>query len=377
MKRRIRIAYVLPNMRVGGSESQLLYLMKGLTPEFELTLICTRSEGALIGDVRRLGVYVRVLNSLSGWDFRMQKRISHIFHAHTPHIVHTCLFGLDYFAHRAARENNIPVIISSRRELATWQRKRHRWIQQRGNRFADAIVANSQSVAEYVQRSENIEPKRIHIIPNGINANDFVSSTPISQIKKRFRLPEKSHVIGMVANFSPVKDHNLFMEMANILLQRRHNLQFLLVGTGPLVDRMGRLIIKRKQGEFFTRVSTVNEVAELYALMDVFVLTSKVEGFPNAIMEAMAASRPIVAPQVGGIPELLQDGVTGRLLTSRDPKDFANAVENFLDNPSLAQAYGARAAQWVRERLPMERMVTQYRNLYQNLLSEKTGKQCQ
>lgn len=371
MRKRPRIAWVIPTMRVGGTEKQLLHLMRGLMHEFELTLICTRSEGALIGDARRIGAYVRVLDSASGWDFRQQRRIERIFHMHTPHILHSYLFGFDLFANRAARLADVPVVISSRRELATWQKRRHLFLQRSANKLVDAVVANSQAVAKYATAQERLDPALLHVIPNGIDADRLVSETPAPAIRARFKLPQEGHVIGMVANFSPVKDHWLFAEIANLLLKRRKDVHFLLVGTGELVPDVMSLISRRGQLANITRLATVTELPEVYKVCDLCLLTSKMEGFPNVIMEAMAAGRAIVAPAVGGIPELVQHEKTGLLLGSRQPKDFAAALEHLMEHREQREAMGAAGAAWVREHLTIPNMVERHLALYRELLQRK------
>lgn len=371
MSRRLRIAYVIPSARVGGSEFQLLHLMRGLATECELTLICTRTEGTLIGDFRRTGADVHILDAVSGWDYRVLKRMRRIFRGRRPHIVQTCLFGFDWFANRAAREARVPVVISTRRELPTWQKTRHRMMQRLANRQVDCIVANSKAVADYAVKHEHAPGTLYRVIPNGVNADEFVSAVTPEEARARFRLPQTGYVVGMVANFSPVKDHPLFMDMAAELLRRRDDINFVLLGGGPLVGAMGRLIERRKQAKYFTRFSTVSELADLYAALDVSVLCSKMEGFPNAVIESMASGTPVVASAVGGIPELVQDGVTGRLIQSRSPRDFAEAVDGLLNDASRREAMGRAGAAWVRQHLPMERMVDQYRNLYWELLDHK------
>lgn len=371
---RPRIAWVIPTMRVGGSEIQLLHLMKGLIGEFEMTLVCTRSEGALIGDARRAGAYVRVLDARSGWDFRMQRHLQHIFQSHTPHIMHSYLSGFDLFANRAARKAGIPIILSSRRELAVWQQGRHRYIQRLANKYTDCIVANSHAVAGYAAHQEGEPLDRYRVILNGIEPERFIATIPRDQIRARFRLPPHSLNIGMVANFSPVKDHHLFLDMANLILAERKDVHFLLVGTGALADRMNDIIRSRKQERYFTRIGTVGEVSDLLHVMDVAVLTSQMEGFPNALIEAMSAYKPCVASPVGGIPELIQHGVTGCLVEPRTPKAFARQVLDLLVDPARRAQLGQAAGAWVRGHLPMDQMVNQHRLLYHELLRQKLRK---
>ena len=373
MKGRPRITYVIPSMRVGGTELQLLHLMRGLADDFELSLICTGSEGALIGDARRVGAYVRVLHGHSGWDFRMRGKIYWILQAHPAQILHSFMFGFDLWAHLAARKAGVPVIVSSRRELAIWQKPRHRYLQCRANRMADCIVANSQAVAAYVAAQEGEPLARIRVIPNGVRADDYHGTIDRDQLRARYRFPRTGHIVGMVANFSPVKDHRLFLDMADLLLKRREDIHFLLVGTGRLLDEIHEIVSKRKQLSFFTRVSTVSEMADLLRIMDVSVLCSKMEGFPNAAIEAMASGTPVVAAAVGGVPELVEDRETGYLIGTRRAEDFADAVEQLLDDEGARQAMGARAEAWVRAKLPVERMVERYRKLYHELLETKTA----
>lgn len=361
-------------MRVGGSEIQLLHLMKGLIQEFEMTLICTRSEGALIGDARRAGAYVRVLDAPTAWDFRVQRRLQRIFRTHTPHIMHSCLSGFDLFANRAAHDAGIPVILSSRRELATWQKARHRFMQRRANAYVDCIVANSHAVAAYAAEQEREPLERFRVIHNGVDADKFVSTVPRAQITERFRLPANTFNVGILANFSPVKDHRLFLDMANILLRQRQDVHFLLVGTGQLATSIFNVVYRRHQERFFTRIGTVGEVSDLLHAMDVMVLTSKCEGFPNAIIEAMSSGTACVAGNVGGVPELIQHGKTGLIAEPRTPERLAEQVSMLLDNPALRGALGAAAGAWVREHLPMERMIDQHRKLYHELLQQKLRK---
>ena len=372
MKSLRRICYLIPSLSAGGTEHQLILLLQGIVHDYETLVICTHHEGALAGDARRTGALVRVLNMASGWDPRLAYKLWHTFSARPPDILHSFLFGFDFFANSAARRAGVPVIISSRRQLATWKKPRHIWFQRLANRHVDCIVANSQAVADYAQQQETGVPALYRVIPNGINADTYLCSPGnIRLLRLRYSIPFNRHIIGIIANFSEVKDHALFLKIAMCLLQRRADVHFLMVGYGPLVSDIEHQIATHNLNACFTRVATLSEIPDLLSLMDVFVLCSKVEGFPNAIMEAMAACKPVVAAAVGGICELIQDGKTGRLIPSRDPERFADAIEAFLNHPEDARACGMHAGEYVRKELTVERMVEQYRSLYAELLRKK------
>jgi glycosyltransferase involved in cell wall biosynthesis len=367
-----RVCYVIPSLQVGGTERQLIVLMKGLISDHELTVICTHTAGALIGEARRLGAYVRELDGGGGWDFTMRHRIRSAFRAHRPDVVHTFMFGFDLAASRAAHETGVPVVISSRRELATWKKPRHIRLQKKANELADCVVANSHAVAQFAAQQEGADPSLYRVIPNGVDADAFASPADLHQIRMRFKIPFHTHVVGIVANFSPVKDHKLFLAIAEELTRRRADIHFLLVGGGPLRDRIMDEVQRRDWDDLFTRVAAIEEIGDLYKIMSVSVLCSKVEGFPNAVIESMAAWRPVVAAATGGIPEIVDDGVTGKLVHTREPADFADAIEWVLDRPDESAAMATRAGEWVRSTLTVDRMVSAYRNLYREMLVRST-----
>lgn len=364
-----RVCFVIPSLGAGGTERQLNCLIRGLVSDHEVTVICTREPGALAGEVRRLGAFVRVLDSWGGWDIRLRRRVQKVFRGHRPDIVHTFMFGFDYAVNRAARGTGVPVVLSSRRQLATWKKPRHIRLQKRGNKLVDGVVANSRAVAEFAVEQEGLREDLVHVIHNGFFSDDFVSTADPKQIRLRYKLPFHTHVIGIVANFSPVKDHAKFLDVAEQLMNRRDDCHFLMVGTGPQRKEIQRVIRSRDWTDRFTRVATLGELADLYRIMAVSVLCSKVEGFPNVVMESMAMGVPVVAPDVGGIPELVDDGVTGKLVASGTPSDYADAIDWVLDHPEESQAMGSRAAKHVRTTLSTEAMVSAYRALYNKLLA--------
>lgn len=363
-----RVCYVIPSLGVGGTEKQLVHLIQGLARDHEITVVCTKRAGAFAGDARRAGAFVRDLDLWGGWDFRMRGRLLRIFRNHRPDVVHTFLSGFDLPANRAARATGVPVVVSSRRELATWAKARHVRYQRKANALVDCIVANSQAAANYAAERERADSGLFRVIPNGVVMSDYLSVADDQHLRRRFDIPFHTHVIGIVANFSPVKDHALFVEIAAELARRRSDVHFLMVGTGPLVEKTLDALRKKGISDQVTRTAALEEVRDLYALMAVSVLCSKVEGFPNAVIESMAAGKPVVASAVGGIPEIVRDGDTGRLISSRSASDFADAIEWVLDHRDESAAMALRGQESVARDFTLEAMVESYRALYAELL---------
>lgn len=367
-----RVCFVIPSLEAGGTERQLVYLIEGLARDHEVTVICTRHTGAFAGRAHRGGARIYTLDSRSGWDFTMRQKLRKLFRGHRPDIVHSFMFGFDYAVTRAARDTGVPVVVSGRRQLATWKNPRHIRLQKKANKLVGCIVANSHAVARFAAEQEHADPNLFRVIPNGIHADDFTSTTDDNHLRARFDVPAHTYPIGIIANYSPVKDHRLFLDIAGEVMRRRMDVHFLMIGDGRGRRAIEREIRARGWRDRFTLVSSTGEIADLLRLMAVSVLCSKSEGFPNVIMESMAAGTPVVAAAVGGVPELVQHGETGLLVESRRPEDFADAVEWVLDHPDEGRAVAGRAGERLRTEFTVHTMVDAHRTLYRELLASSS-----
>jgi len=363
MNRMPRISFVIPTMKAGGTERQLVYLMQRLAHDFDIGLVCTRGEGGLIGEARRIAAHVRVLDYQSGWDFRILGTLARALHVQHPDIVHTFQFGFDYWAVRAARLEGVPVVFSARRELAEWQRARHRWLVRRANRLCDGAIANSRAVAAFAAEQEGQPLDWYRVIPNGIPPESFRSNLNRAQSRQRFRLPTDAPVVGIAANFTPVKDHALFVRIAGEVQRRIPEVHFFLLGAGPLRNAIKRSLEQEVGRDAFTIRHSVVEMAEAYRAMDVSVLCSRREGSPNAVLESMAAGVPVVASAIGGIPELLEGHVPENLVVSREPSDFSDRIVALLNHSERRRALGRTLAEEAN-RYTVEAMVDAHREYY-------------
>ena len=174
--------------------------------------------------------------------------------------------------------------------------------------------------------------------------------------------------VGMVANMRHVKGRDIFIRMAAILAASHPNVVFELAGDGEDAS------LNRMINEFGiqSRVKLIGRVIDIplfLSSLDVAVLTSRSEGLSNAILEHMAAGRPIVATAVGGNVELIKDRINGILVPPEDPKAVANAVGRLLDNPELAGQLGASAKHQVEQKYSLSAMVKRYEDFYLRLLA--------
>ncbi len=175
-----------------------------------------------------------------------------------------------------------------------------------------------------------------------------------------------------MASFQEYKGHASLIDATVQILEKFPNTKVLLVGDGPRRSQMENKVSALALSDTIIFTGIRQDVREILPLFDLFVLPSLSEGLPVSILEAMAASKPVVATYVGGVPEAVVDGVTGLLVPPRDPTALAQAIVHLLGDPDLRQQMGQAGRERVLEHFSVERMVERTQNLYEQLLVAKS-----
>jgi glycosyltransferase involved in cell wall biosynthesis len=218
---------------------------------------------------------------------------------------------------------------------------------------AHRVVANSQAAAECLRR-EGVAAEKIVVIPNGIDPTLFGP--------REYR--GRPRTIAMVACLREEKRVDVLLDAAPLILARHPEAEIVIVGDGAC---RAELETRARTNHVADRVRFLghrDDVPAVLANADIFVLPSRSEAFPNAIVEAMMSGLPVVASSVGGIPELVEDGRTGRLVPPGDVAQLAAAIIDILDHPDRATQMGQTARGRIEERYSFDRMVHQFEALY-------------
>ena len=283
-----------------------------------------------------------------------------------PDLVHTHLKYADVIGGVAARSLGIPVV--STLHEAAWRGRPAEHARQRiaalvRRRCADRVVAVSDAARASYLATGWERRDRVAVVRNGIPPRRAARSR--AEERERLGLPPGAPVLAMVSALRPEKGHEVAFEAFGRLLARHPDARLLVAGDGPR-----RAELERLAGPGIVLAGHQDDVASLLRASDLLLHPSLVEAFPTSLLEAMQASLPVVATSVGGIPEIVDDGVTGLLVASPpQPGAVAAAAERLLADPGLRAAMGARAETRFAERFSADVWMRETRAVYDAVMA--------
>jgi glycosyltransferase involved in cell wall biosynthesis len=316
---------------------------------------------------RRRGLSVRMVHCKGRADWRAVRQIEDYVQEDSIDLIHTHGYKADLYGFLAAWRLHKPVVATC-----------HNWvggtaalgIYNHLDRLAlkkfDALAAVSDEVGERL-RETGVPTKKIRTIANGIDVQAFERGQPLPAISVI-----GGKVVGMVARLDLQKGFEYLLRAIRELCNIFYGLTVVIVGEGP-----DRKAIEDMVKEYGLQSNVVlagqqSDMPGVYAAMDIFVLPSLNEGLPMTILEAMAASRPVVATRVGAIPSVIQDGENGLLVDPRDTDGLRNAIASLLSDPNLCRRMGERAHDWVSANYTSDAMALKYREMYNEVLGRPT-----
>jgi glycosyltransferase involved in cell wall biosynthesis len=374
----VGVLHVVDCLNVGGTERQLFELLRRLDrSRYRPLLACFKPGGELLGKLRALGIDPIIFplrGSLAQANTAFQiARMAMLIRSENVRVVHAHDFYSNVIGVAAASFAGARSI-ASRRDLAHWLGGTQRHALRLACRMADAVIANAAAVATETAADFDVDPAKMYLVPNGIDVEHFEMQA--------WRTPDPLLPPGSVAlprvcmvgsMHLPDKGHADLLEAAAILKARGVRASYVFVSDGalrPSLEERARALGLDGDVTFLGRR---DDVPSVLVRCDVVAHPSWSEGFPNAVLEAMCAARPVVATRVGGIPEVMTDGVHGLLIEPRRPAELASALERVLSNPLAGHVMGLRGHQHVESQFSLERMCLTVQALYDRLLDEPTA----
>lgn len=235
------------------------------------------------------------------------------------------------------------------------------------------VIAISEAVKNHLIKDLNVKEDIIKVIHNGIDIQKFsvhYSPSEILEFKKQFGLKD-GPVIGIIARLSSVKGHNFLIQAFSQVLKTKPNAQLFVVGSGPEKDNLLDLVKTLGINKNVIFQMPISDTTKPLSVMDIFVMPSIQEGLGLSIMEAMAAGRPVIATDVGGVSTLVKDKDTGFLIPPQDAGKLSSTILNLLEDKPTQLKVGACAQEYVRKNFNLEDMVSKVEDVYKEVL-EKT-----
>ena len=373
------IAHVVYRFDVGGLENGVVNLINHLPAESYRHAIVSLTEITGFRErITREDVIWVPLHKGPGHGYRLFPRLYRLFRKLAPAIVHTRnLAALE--AALPASLAGVPARVHGEhgRDIGdldgtnrTYQRLRRFY-----RPFVNRYVALSKDLERYLCGTIGVPQDRVVQIYNGVDTARFapapgkrgaIAGCPFADADL--------FLVGTVGRMQAVKDQ-LTLVHAFVRAFRQgaagQRMRLVIAGDGPLRSEVERVLEIEHLREFAWLPGERADIAEILRGLDCFVLPSLAEGISNTVLEAMACGIPVVATRVGGTPELVDDGITGRLVSAANSEAMASALEEYVQNPSVARRHGSAARQAVTQRFGLDRMVESYRSLYEGLLSRR------
>lgn len=366
------ILYLIDTLEtVGGTERHLFELVKRLKNTAYQPFVCSLGREGIFSrqfgdegiDIENLAIKrVYGLNGLRAF-FCLKDKIR----KNEIRIIHAFHFGAQLLATALAKASKTPLVLSVR-DLGFWKKAHHEFITRQIDGLADKVLVNSQAIKKDLM-SKGLAEDKISVIYNGVDFEKFQKNYNAAAYRQELGITQQRHVIAYIGWLRPEKGVNYFIESARKVLSSCSEPQFLVIGDGPLrkalEDQAKDLGIKDKVSFLGDR----KDIPQLLSLVDVCVLPSLTEGFSNTVLEAMAASVPVVASRVGGNPEAVKDGETGLLVPLGDADALAAAIARLLEDEPLRKMMGQKAQQRARAEFDIAQTVRQYEQLYDEVLA--------
>lgn len=347
---------------VGGSEVYALKLASNLEKEKYLSIICALDAGGVLEDeANAQGILTYVMNRRRGIDLGLFWRLYRLFRKQRVDIVHTHHFTQLFYSLPGALLVRARIIHTE--HGLTVYRKRHLRVAFRFlSFFCDKVVTIGQDCSNVLNTEFGIPERKLAVAHAGIDLSSFEVSK--EQARLELGISPDARVATIVAQLYPVKNHSLLLSAFKEVIPRIPTALLLVVGDGVERENMVLTIELLGLHDNVRMLGQRRDIPRILAASDTFVLSSDSEGLPIAMLEAMAAGKPVVATAVNDIPTVVVDRESGRIVPPRDPQALADALVELLNNSNLAEEMGEKGRSIVDQRFSVRAMVSKHEALY-------------
>lgn len=387
MPEKLRVLRAITRLNIGGPAIHAILLTRGLQNDRFQSVLVTGLEGPHEGSMRDLaakhGVRPRVLRELGREvspvnDLRATLAMYRLIRGSRPHIVHTHMAKAGTAGRVAARLAGVPIVVHTfhgHTFHSYWGPVKSALflgIERALGRLTDRVIAVGEAQKADIVSYGVAPAAKILTIPLGLEIEPMLDAEQHrGRLRAELGLNGQERLVGIVARLVPIKAHEVFLEAATRIRAAEPATSFLIVGDGERRAELETLARDLGLGGSVRFLGWRADMREVYADLDVVALCSNNEGSPVALIEALAAGRPVVSTRVGGVPNVVQDGTSGLLVPPRDPAALAEGILALLRNTDRAAELGRAGRASVYPRHSAGRLVRDVEQLYLELAREK------
>lgn len=356
-----------------GGETYLLLLARRLDRKQFRLIVVSPEAGALVDNLRAEGIETLVLDMNRLGSVGPILRLRDLLHERRVEILQTHGARSNFYGRLAGRLAGTPVIISTVHNslydypVGRLRKSFYLALDRVTAPLAHCILCVAESHRQELIGRYHLPPEKVVTIPNSVDLGRFGPVESGGQVRKELGIPNDAPVIGVVGRLTHQKGHCFLLHALPMLARRYPALCCLVVGDGELCEELAGLAARLGVLDRCLFLGVRRDIPAVLSALDVLVVPSLSEGMPYVVLEGMASGKPVVATAVNGIPEVVEDRVTGRLVPRQDSGALAEAIGELLADPKSAAAMGRAARRRVEESFSSGQWIARLEALYDNL----------
>lgn len=374
-RRPIHVVHVFGTLMPGGAERQAVSLFRrsDRTRFRHSAINYWPKENDIAAEIEAAGCPLHLLDKTTLSTPRFFWGLRRLLRRLEPDVVHTWLYSPAFWGRAAAVSVGMRGIVAStrtaRRYRHGYERVLDRWLSRR----TAVRITNSQQIRRVLMEDVGLSTETIEVIYNGVEESRFADMPDRAAARARLGWPAAAPILLSIGRVVEAKNYPMLLRVVERIGPVFPGLRAYIAGWGDLIDSLRKQRDDYGLKDCLELLGRREDVAELMAAADVFVMTSAWEGFPNALLEAMWVGLPVVSTRVSGTEELIESGTNGVLVDVDDDRVMSDAVAGLLRNPAERARLGAAARRSVRDRFSIERMVAAHEAVYERVARPAAG----
>lgn len=367
---------------IGGTQQMLLEFLRHASHDKFIYSVCILLDSDFLDqECAKLGLKTCILNMRGYWDLRAWWKFYRFIKDDKIDLIRTYGLKAHIIGRIMGKLAGATAHITSVRSTDPWRKWYHSLLDFLTSGLTDVFISNSEAGRIVTHQREHIPLSKIVTIHNGIDLTEYIPDTPkISACsvthRTSFGISPTDRVMGTIANFRTMKGHKTIVDALPRIQEQIPNIKCLFVGTAFVKEKYYEAEIRRYVQEQHLDHAIVftgarRDIPQILSIFDIFLLPSLWEGFSTALLEAMAMKVPVIASDVGGNPEIIEQGITGILIPPQDPVALAEAVIHVLTHPNIVEKMRQAGYERVQHMFSLDSLVATTETVYEHIIERK------